>query len=174
MLVLWCHLRRHFLIESHKIFSYIFFKGFLYFQFLYVGLWSSLSYFSGISVPFHWFTCPSLCQYNTLWIILLLLLSRFSRVWLCATPWTAPYRAPPSMVFSRQEYWSGLPLPSLDYPNFAVIFEIRKYDCVFWGVGEGGGEILCISTWVLGSISLSIWIKKKVKDFYRNCIEFED
>ena len=29
------------------------------------------------------------------------------------TPWTAAYQAPPSMGFSRQEYWSGLPLPSL-------------------------------------------------------------
>ena len=29
-----------------------------------------------------------------------------------ATPWTAAYQAPPSMGFSRQEYWSGVPLPS--------------------------------------------------------------
>ena len=36
-----------------------------------------------------------------------------SRVQLLATPWTAAYQAPPSMGFSRQEYWSGLPLPSL-------------------------------------------------------------
>ena len=35
-----------------------------------------------------------------------------SRVQLVATPWTAAYQAPPSMGFSRQEYWSGLPLPS--------------------------------------------------------------
>ena len=35
-----------------------------------------------------------------------------SRVPLLATPWTAAYQAPPSMGFSRQEYWSGLPLPS--------------------------------------------------------------
>ena len=42
----------------------------------------------------------------------LLLLSRFSRVQLCATPWTAAYQAPLSMGFARQEYWSGLPLPS--------------------------------------------------------------
>ena len=35
-----------------------------------------------------------------------------SRVWLLATPWTADYQAPPPMGFSRQEYWSGLPLPS--------------------------------------------------------------
>ena len=46
-------------------------------------------------------------------LLLLLLLSRFSRVQLCATPWTAAYQAPPSMGFYRQEYWSGVPLPSL-------------------------------------------------------------
>ena len=41
-----------------------------------------------------------------------LVLSRFSRVRLCATPWTAAHQAPSSMGFSRQEYWSGVPLPS--------------------------------------------------------------
>ena len=45
-------------------------------------------------------------------LLLLLLLSRFSRVRLCATPETAAHQAPPSMGFSRQEYWCGLPLPS--------------------------------------------------------------
>ena len=35
-----------------------------------------------------------------------------SRVRLCATPWTAAHKAPLSMGFSRQEYWSGVPLPS--------------------------------------------------------------
>ena len=35
-----------------------------------------------------------------------------SHVWFFATPWTVAYQAPPSMGFSRQEYWSGLPLPS--------------------------------------------------------------
>ena len=33
------------------------------------------------------------------------------------TPWTAAYQAPPSMGFSRQKYWSGVPLPSLYLPN---------------------------------------------------------
>ena len=36
----------------------------------------------------------------------------FSHIQLFATPWTAAYQAPPSMRFSRQEHWSGLPLPS--------------------------------------------------------------
>ena len=45
-------------------------------------------------------------------MLLLLLLSRFSRVRLCATPWTAAHQAPPSLGFSRQEHRSGLPFPS--------------------------------------------------------------
>ena len=44
--------------------------------------------------------------------LLLLLLSRFSRVRLCATLETAALQAPLSLGFSRQEYWSGLPFPS--------------------------------------------------------------
>ena len=45
-------------------------------------------------------------------LLLLLLLSRFSRVQLCATPWTAAHQAPPSPGLSRQEHRSGLPFPS--------------------------------------------------------------
>ena len=41
-----------------------------------------------------------------------MLLSRFSHVWPCATPQTAAHQAPPSLGFSRQEHWSGLPFPS--------------------------------------------------------------
>ena len=44
--------------------------------------------------------------------LLLLLLSHFSRVRLCATPQTAAHQAPPSLGFSKQEHWSGLPFPS--------------------------------------------------------------
>ena len=39
-------------------------------------------------------------------------LSHFSCVWLCVTPQTAAHQAPPSLGFSRQEHWSGLPFPS--------------------------------------------------------------
>ena len=51
-----------------------------------------------------------------------------SRVWLSATPWTAAYQDSPSMGFSRQEYWSGLPLPSPGIP--AKVFQILKDDAV--------------------------------------------
>ena len=43
-----------------------------------------------------------------------------SRVRLLATSWTPAYQAPPSMGFSRQEYWSGVPLPS---PLYNVIYQ---------------------------------------------------
>ena len=48
-----------------------------------------------------------------------------SRVWLLATPWTLAYQAPPSMGFARQEYWSGVPLPSprlVAYSYFKTLF----------------------------------------------------
>ena len=44
--------------------------------------------------------------------MLLLLLSRFSRVRLCVTPQMAAHQALPSLGFSRQEHWSGLPFSS--------------------------------------------------------------
>ena len=44
-------------------------------------------------------------------LLLLLLLSCFSRVQLCVTPETAAHQTPPSLGFSRQEHWSGLPFP---------------------------------------------------------------
>ena len=52
-----------------------------------------------------YYTQPRLFLTNTM-------LSHFSRVRLCATPQTVAYQAPPSLGFSRQEHWSGLPFPS--------------------------------------------------------------
>ena len=59
---------------------------------------------------------------------------------LLATPWTAAHQAPPSMGFSRQEYWSGVPLPSLsntavsENPAWNRSGESRnsKYKRLFW------------------------------------------
>jgi len=53
-------------------------------------------------------------------LLLLLLLSRFSRVRLCATPEMAAHQAPPSLGFSRQEHWSGLPFPSPVHEKWKV------------------------------------------------------
>ena len=54
---------------------------------------------------------PYVATGKTIPLTMLLMLSRFSRVQLCATPWTAARQAPLSMGFSRQEYWSGVLCP---------------------------------------------------------------
>ena len=64
----------------------------------------------------------SFIQTNHLW--LLLLLSHFSRVRLCATPKTAAHQASLSLGFSRQGHWSGLPFPSPMHES-----EKRKQSC---------------------------------------------
>ena len=48
-----------------------------------------------------------------------------SRVWLFGTPWTAAYQAPLPMGFSRQEYWSGLPLVYV-YPKYELLMENKQ------------------------------------------------
>ena len=54
---------------------------------------------------------------------LLCVLRCFCRVWLCETLWTVAHQAPLSTGFSRQEYWSGLPFPSLgDLPDSGIKF----------------------------------------------------
>ena len=78
----------------------------------------------------------------------LLLLSHFSRVQLCTTPDMAAHQAPPSLGFSRQEYWSGLPLTNLDsilksrdiiMPTKvrlvkAMVFPVVMYVCGSWTI----------------------------------------
>ena len=56
--------------------------------------------------------CYLFSKFHIYALLLLLLLSRFSRVRLCAIPLTEAHQAPPSLGFSRQEHWSGLPFPS--------------------------------------------------------------
>ena len=58
------------------------------------------------------FLTLSLLSPHPLTSLLLLLLSRFSCVQICATPEMAAHQAPPSLGFSRQEHWIGLPFPS--------------------------------------------------------------
>ena len=58
-----------------------------------------------------------------------------SRVWLFVTPWTAAHQAPSPMGFSRQEYWSGVPLPS---PKLSprCLLKLQKPDCKFFPSGK--------------------------------------
>ena len=64
-----------------------------------------------------------------------------SRIWLLATSWTAAHQAPPSIGFSRQEYWSVLPLPS---PEGVRIW--LQLNCIRSIVQEGGNrKVLLLS-----------------------------
>ena len=69
-------------------------------------------------------------------------------LWLLAIPWTAAYQAPPSLGFSRQEYWSGVPLPSpLEWlvNVFSLggmvlrMFLLVVGFCLHWGVSACAG-----------------------------------
>ena len=68
-----------------------------------------------------------------------------SWVWLFGTPWTAAHQAPPSMGFSRQEYWSGVPLPS---PNtiFRGVLTPEGCNAQMKGVGVRRNIIQSIAT----------------------------
>ena len=64
-----------------------------------------------------------------------------SRVRLLVTPWTAAYQAPPSMGFSRQEYWSGVPSPSpCIFSKLSLI--ILSFGNQNTNFGEGNGTPL--------------------------------
>ena len=64
-----------------------------------------------------------------------------SRVRLCATPWTEAHQAPPSMGFSRQEYWGGVPLPSpLWLSNLALTCSSTDQPVI--GATESPGSLL--------------------------------
>jgi len=73
------------------------------------------------------------------------------------TPWTAAYQAPPSMGFSRQEYWSGVPLPSPILKSRdislltkvhivkAMVFPMVMYGCEILTIRSLGAEELILS-----------------------------
>ena len=90
--------------------------------------WTSFPVLSGYLYMFGEMALQVLCLFDNRLIgwflfcfwVLLLLLSHFSHVRLCATPWMAAHQAPPSMGFSRQEYWSGVPLHSPVLDNTAA------------------------------------------------------
>ena len=55
-----------------------------------------------------------------------------SHLRLLVTPWTAAHQAPPSMGFSRQEYWSGVPLPSQYWPPTDLLLMLIISQLIFW------------------------------------------
>ena len=91
---------------------------------------------------------------------MLLLLSHFSRVRHCATPQTAAYQAPPSLGFSRQEHWSGLPFPSPMHESEMVVVKslsrVRLCDPVDCSLpGSSVHGILQARIWEWVAISFS-------------------
>ena len=60
-----------------------------------------------------------------------------SRVWPSVTPWTAAFQDPPSMGFSRQEYWSGVPLPSPMFSYPVVSNSLQPYE-LYNGILQAG------------------------------------
>ena len=82
------------------------------------------------------------------------MLSPFSRVWLLATPWTAAHQAPPSMGFSRQVYWSRVPLPSL----WNHLGSIKHYWCL--GPTSRGANFICLG------YSLAIFFSPKLPRWF--------
>ena len=64
---------------------------------------------------------------------------------LLATPCTAAYQAPPPMGFSRQEYWSGVPLPSPHYESelWNWVFPLRLRFCLFLYVAYMNKCLVC-------------------------------
>ena len=94
-----------------------------------------------------------------------------SRVRLLVTPWTAAHQAPPSMGFSRQEYWSGVPLPS-PMTNLdsilksrditfltkvcivkAMVFPVVMYGCESWTIKKLSAKELMLLNYGVGEDS---------------------
>ena len=59
-----------------------------------------------------------------------------NRVWLLATPWTAAYQAPLSMGFSKQEYWSGVPLLSPIVVHTYTNIQLNREEHMFPAIEE--------------------------------------
>ena len=107
----------------------------------------------------------------------------FSRVCLFATSWPAAYQAPPPMGFSRQEYWSGLPLPS---PWETLLPSLKEgyvlswtahlwdiYD--WWGGGVGSEERETLTVIVLtAALSFSLIAQSPDKESEDRVMQFSD
>ena len=99
---------------------------------------------------------------------------RLSRVWLLATPWTAAYQAPPSVGFSRQEYWNGVPLPSPYFwfivkpPQELVFMSTDFLLCLQKTSKQRGAECLKVihAMPVMRPLPFSLPFGDKENDFY--------
>ena len=101
-----------------------------------------------------------------------------SHAQLLATPWTVAYQAPPSMGFSRQEYWSGLPLPSPNLvprkKNFCFVFLVY-YFCIcglcFIYKSHSVCVLLCYMPSFIKKSVINIHMKLNI---FKNCIHLSE
>ena len=84
-----------------------------------------------------------------------------NRVRLLAIPWTAAYQAPPSMGFSKQEYWSGVPSPSQEVRH-------REWQYPSLVVGESQAPVGLMGSWCqIGGVS---WQERRLGGFVKASI----
>ena len=100
-----------------------------------------------------------------------------SPVWLFTTQWTAAYQAPLSVGFSRQEYWSGSPLPSLT--NKAEIDVFLELSCFFddpADVGNliSGSSAFSKTSWNIWKFMVHVLLKPGLENFERYFISMLD
>ena len=89
-----------------------------------------------------------------------------SCVLLLATPWTAAHQAPPSLGFSRQEYWRGVPWPSMHWVSkWLILHHLNLTDSWVWTVSNKNFN----SEW---EMSQALWIKRQIKhSFCLKCLQ---
>ena len=96
-----------------------------------------------------------------------------SRVWLFATPWTATHQAPPSMGFSRQEYWSGVPMKQTN----PLLLESRKAQdttglhCESVRSGKTMGKTVTSSRVLRDKSRWGRWAARTEKQLHHTCGE---
>ena len=81
-----------------------------------------------------------------------------SHVLLFATPWTAAYQAPPSTGFSRQEYWSGVPSPSLLLASMSVLMSVPYFSYVLLSQDSFGWVLLWFCMWRVDSLEKTLML----------------
>ena len=94
-----------------------------------------------------------------------------SRVQLLATPWTAAYQAPPSMGFYRQEYWSGVPLPSPYGCIVSFIWICRNvFNSFFYPCTVGCFQSFAFLNAMAGNILEHVFFFPRVRVFLGNML----
>ena len=99
-----------------------------------------------------------------------------SHVQLLATPWAAAHQAPPSMGFSRQEYWSGVPLPSPGiwmYHNWCTYSSVGGYlgvtNKLIWTVLCMSLGRLCSFLWFIAKSEITESLGRHMFSFTMHC-----